>query len=201
MRGPAPLPPYVDPAAPSLLRALPAPRKALFLDRDGVININHGYVHTPALTDWVDGIFDLVAHAQAAGFALVVVTNQAGIARGYYDEAGFERYTRWMHGYFARHGTPLLATYHCPHHPEAGLGELKVACGCRKPAPGMLLQAARDWEIDLSRSVLVGDQPSDIEAATRAGAGAAFLLGGAGFGAVMRWLDDQPRSRPAPVSG
>ncbi|WP_447585104.1 D-glycero-alpha-D-manno-heptose-1,7-bisphosphate 7-phosphatase [Pseudoxanthomonas mexicana] len=185
----APLAPYTDPAAPSLLRTLPAPRKALFLDRDGVINVNHGYVHTPEQTDWVAGIFELVEHAHAAGFVPVVVTNQAGIARGYYDEAQFERYTCWMHECFAQRGTPLLATYHCPHHPEAGLGEWKVACGCRKPEPGMLLQASRDWKLDLSLSVLVGDQRSDIEAAGRAGVRTAFLLGDVGFGDVMRWLD------------
>lgn len=166
-------------AAPGLAGcAGPGPYRALFLDRDGVININHGYVHTPERTDWVPGIFDLARAARGAGYVLVVVTNQAGIARGYYTRAEFETYTRWMHARFEREGAPLLATYYCPHHPEAGIGELKVDCGCRKPAPGMLLRAIAEYRLDPSASVLVGDSGSDLQAAAAAGVGRAFLLDG-----------------------
>ena len=157
----------------------PGPHRALFLDRDGVINVNHGYVHTPERTDWVPGIFERARAARAAGRVLVVVTNQAGIARGYYDRARFEDYTRWMHERFAREGAPLLATYYCPHHPDAGIGELKVACGCRKPAPGMLLEAARRHRLDLAASVMLGDKPSDAEAARNAGVGRYVPVSGA----------------------
>ena len=150
--------------------------RALFLDRDGVINVNHGYVHTPEQTDWIPGIFELARAARAAGFVIVVVTNQAGIARGYYDVGQFERYTRWMHARFEQEGAPLLATYYCPHHPEAGTGALRVSCTCRKPEPGMLLAAIADWQIDPARSILVGDKPSDIEAARRAGVGHGLLV-------------------------
>ena len=87
--------------------------KALFLDRDGVININHGYVCTPDRTDWVPGIFELCALARDAGYVLLVVTNQAGIARGYYSEAGFLEYTRWRHGEFSIRGVDILATIYC----------------------------------------------------------------------------------------
>lgn len=162
--------------------------RALFLDRDGVINVNHGYVHTPDKTDWIDGIFDLAASARTAGFVLVVVTNQAGIGRGYYTDAQFREYTRWMHGVFSERGVPLLATYYCPDHPEAVSPEYRRDSGCRKPQPGMLLAAARDWDIDLSASVLVGDQPGDIEAALRAGVGARFLAADGRFGEVLAWF-------------
>mgnify|MGYP001102487457 FL=1 len=158
----------------------PGPHKALFLDRDGVINVNHGYVHTPGQTDWVPGIFDLARAARAAGYALVVVTNQAGIARGYYDEAQFRAYTRWVHARFEAEGAPIAATYFCPHHPEAGLGELKVACGCRKPEPGMLLEAIGRHGLDPAGSVMVGDTPKDMEAAAAAGVVRRFLLCGPG---------------------
>lgn len=149
---------------------------ALFLDRDGVINADHGYVHTPDDTDWVPGIFDLCRRASELGMPRIVVTNQAGIARGLYTEASFRQYTTWMHGEFARRGTPLLATFYCPHHPQAGLGGLKVDCDCRKPGAAMLEAASRMYGIDLSTSVLVGDKVSDIQAGRAAGIGRCFLL-------------------------
>lgn len=153
-------------------------RRALFLDRDGVVNINHGYVHTPEQTEWVPGIFELARSARDAGLVIVIVTNQAGIARGYYSEAQFEAYTRWMHDCFAREGAPLLATYYCPHHPEFGLGELRVSCECRKPKPGMLLHAGARFGLDLRRSIMLGDKPSDAEAAHAAGVGTYVGLDG-----------------------
>ena len=157
--------------------ALPAGgvRRALFLDRDGIVNVNHGYVHTPEATDWVPGVFELARAARCAGWLLVVATNQAGIARGYYDRAQFEDYTRWVHARFAAEGAPLAATYYCPHHPEAGIGALGVECGCRKPKPGLLLRAAVDLDIDLAASMLLGDSPSDIAAADAAGIPLAVL--------------------------
>ena len=176
--------PYLDPDLARWLDATAAPRRALFLDRDGVINVDHGYVHTPDRTDWVPGIFELVAQAGAAGFLPVVVTNQAGIARGYYDEAAFLTYTEWVHDEFRRRGAPLAATYFCPHHPDAGLGELRRACGCRKPEPGMLLAAAQRLDLDLQASLLVGDNESDIEAAVRAGVGATRRVVAGGGGAA-----------------
>ncbi len=151
-------------------------RRALFLDRDGVINVNHGYVHMPKQTDWVPGIFDLARAARNAGFVLVVVTNQAGIARGYYTVEQFERYTRWVHTRFADEGAPLLATYYCPHHPDAGFGDLRTECDCRKPRPGMFMQAIRDFGLDPAASTIVGDSPADIQAAMVAGVGSRWLL-------------------------
>lgn len=157
-------------------------RRALFLDRDGVINEDFGYVHTPDRTEWVDGIFDLCNRAQALGMTIVVVTNQAGIARGYYTEPEFLAYTTWMVEQFRLRGIEIQAVYHCPHHPEMGKGALKIACDCRKPAPGMILRAAREHSLDLSRSALVGDKVSDIRAADAAGVGLPILVGQDGIG-------------------
>ena len=168
--------PYLDPGADALLVVASSPRKALFLDRDGVINVNHGYVHTPANTDWVPGIFELVADANARGYLPIVVTNQAGIGRGLYDEAMFLDYTAWMHAQFASRGTPLLATFWCPHHPEAGVGDYRVECACRKPQPGMLLAAIARFGIDPAHSLLVGDTPGDAQAAQAAGVRAHLLV-------------------------
>ncbi|MGH8037806.1 MAG: D-glycero-alpha-D-manno-heptose-1,7-bisphosphate 7-phosphatase [Stenotrophomonas sp.] len=158
----------LNPASPG---RLPATRRALLLDRDGVINVNFGYVHTPDTTQWVEGIFDLCRAAQAAGFGLVVVTNQAGIGRGLYTEAQFADYTLWMMDQLAAHDIEILRTYYCPHHPVAGLGEYRVECECRKPRPGMILAAASDLGIDLATSIMIGDKASDMLAARAAGVG------------------------------
>ncbi|GHC09827.1 D-glycero-alpha-D-manno-heptose-1,7-bisphosphate 7-phosphatase [Thermomonas carbonis] len=167
--------PYMDPSADAQLASLPVPRKALFLDRDGVVNINHGYVHTPANTDWVPGIFELVADAHARGYLPIVVTNQAGIGRGLYDEVAFLAYTAWMHAQFAARNTPLLATFWCPHHPDAGNGDYRADCMCRKPAPGMLLDAIARYGIDPAQSSMIGDKQGDLEAAAAAGVPARLL--------------------------
>lgn len=155
-----------------------APRPALFLDRDGVVNVNHGYVHRAEDTQFVPGIFELCRSAQAAGCALVIVTNQAGIARGYYDTARYHAYSGWLRGTLAAQGVLLDGIYHCPHHPESGVGAWRRACACRKPAPGMILQAASDLGLDLAHSAVLGDSLSDIEAGRRAGVGLLLMLRG-----------------------
>lgn len=144
-------------------------RKALFLDRDGVINVDHGYVHRVDQIEFCDGIFDLVRHARALGYAVVVVTNQAGIGRGFYTEADFRKLTAWMLAEFDRRGAKIDRVYHCPDHPVHGLGEHRRESSWRKPNPGMLLQAARDMGLVLQSSVMVGDKGSDIVAGQRAG--------------------------------
>lgn len=171
-------------------------RKALFLDRDGVINVNHGYVHTPEQTDWVPGIFEFCRMAQDAGYLLVVVTNQAGIARGYYSEEQFLDYTRWVHEQFESRGVPLLATYYCPHHPDAGVEPWRLDCECRKPQPGMLLAAKARFGLSMQDSVLVGDQPSDLAAAAAAGVPRAIMVDCAlesPFDAAKTLFDEQAR--------
>ena len=155
---------------------MPAPRKALFLDRDGVINIDHGYVCTPDRTDFVDGIFALCTRAQALGYRLIIATNQAGIARGYFSEADFGAFMDWMRGVFREHGVEFTAVYYCPHHASEGLGAYRIACDCRKPAPGMLRQAIREHALDAKHCALIGDKDSDIDAGRAAGVGCLIRL-------------------------
>jgi len=145
-------------------------RKALFLDRDGVINIDHGYVSQIEDFEFVDGILDFIKEAQARGYLLVIVTNQSGIGRGYYTSEDFERLTAWMLEKMRQAGITIDRehVFHCPHDPDEG-------CDCRKPMPGMLIEAAKRFEIDLKNSWMIGDKPSDIEAGKRAGVGHTYL--------------------------
>jgi D-glycero-D-manno-heptose 1,7-bisphosphate phosphatase len=152
--------------------------RALFLDRDGVINQETGYLYRPADVRWVEGIFPLCRTAVELGYKLVVVTNQSGIARGLYTEEDFLLLMDWMRSEFLAQGAPLDAVYFCPFHPRHGLGEYLREHEDRKPGPGMLLRAARELHLHLAGSVLVGDRCSDIAAANAAGVGRAFLLRG-----------------------
>lgn len=151
-------------------------RPALFLDRDGVINIDHAYVHKREDFDFVDGIFDLVRTARARGHLVFVITNQAGIGRGKYTEADFHALTEWMCGEFASRGAPIDKVYFCPYHAEHGIGHYKAESPFRKPNPGMILQAAQEFGVDLTASVLLGDMETDIQAGTRAGIGRTLLF-------------------------
>ncbi|MDX1451824.1 MAG: HAD family hydrolase [Oleiphilaceae bacterium] len=144
------------------------PRKALFLDRDGIINVNHGYVHQPAQFEWVPGIRSLLKAAQRKHYTLVIVTNQSGVARGYYSAEQYQAFERWIEHQLWREGIVIQHTYHCPHHPKVN-GPNRRSCACRKPRPGMLIKAARDFDISLKHSLMVGDSRSDAEAALRAG--------------------------------
>lgn len=145
------------------------PRAALFLDRDGIINLDYGYVHTLKDFHFVDGIFELVRMAQAAGLATFVITNQAGIGRGYYTEDEFYALNDYMIQQFQMRGLQIDKIYYCPHHPTEGLGRYLQECLCRKPKPGMILQASSEFDIDLHCSVLIGDKESDILAGKSAG--------------------------------
>ena len=138
--------------------------RALFLDRDGVINIEKNYLYKIDDFEFIDGIFELCKHYLELGYLIFVVTNQSGIARKYYSEDDFLKLTEWMLTAFKEKGIDIQQVYFCPHHPEIS-GE----CRCRKPEPGMILDAAREYDIDLSQSLLVGDKERDIEAALNAG--------------------------------
>lgn len=137
-------------------------KPALFLDRDGVINVDHAYVHRKEDFEFIEGIFELCRYARNHGFLICVITNQAGIARGYYTEEDFLCLSDWMCQIFRGQGAPIDKVYFCPTHPKHGIGRYKVDSIFRKPGPGMILQAANDLSIDLSRSVLVGDKETDI---------------------------------------
>ena len=152
--------------------------KALFLDRDGVINHEVGYLHSSTDVRWVEGIFELCRTAAKLEYRLVVVTNQSGIARGFYTEAQFEALMLWMRAEFKARGVALDAVYFCPYHPEHGLGAYKREHEDRKPAPGMLLRAAKDLKLNVGESVMVGDRCSDVAAANAAGLKRMFLLRG-----------------------
>ncbi|MFC5299806.1 D-glycero-alpha-D-manno-heptose-1,7-bisphosphate 7-phosphatase [Azospira restricta] len=150
--------------------------RALLLDRDGVINVNHGYVHSKDNFDFIEGIFDLVRTARALGYRVVVVTNQAGIGRGYYSEAQFHELTAWMCEQFERQGAPIDKVYFSPYHPTAGIGEYRQDEDTRKPGPGMILRAHRELGVSLEKSILIGDKPSDIQAGVAAGVGLNILF-------------------------
>ena len=142
---------------------------ALFLDRDGVINIDHAYVCKREDFEFIDGIFNLCKKAKTLGYLICIVTNQAGIGRGYYSENDFLLLTDWMCDVFRGEGVVIDRVFFCPTHPEHGVGEYKVDSLFRKPGPGMILQAADELGIDLAGSVLVGDKETDIEAGIAAG--------------------------------
>jgi len=151
--------------------------KALFLDRDGVVNHEVGYLHRPEDVRWVDGIVPLCRTAMDLGYKLVVVTNQSGIARGFYTMAQYEELTAWIRAELLLESVVLDAVYCCPYHPE-GLGEYRREHEDRKPGPGMLLRAAQELGVKLAESVMIGDRCSDIGAANAAGLRQAFLLRG-----------------------
>ena len=157
---------------------MPQGHKALFLDRDGVINHEVGYLHHSADVVFVEGIFPLVRLAQSQGYKTVVVTNQSGIARGLYTETQFHTLMDWMQSEFLRENASLDAVYFCPFHPTQGQGHYAVESPDRKPSPGMLLRAAQDLDLNLSQSILIGDRCTDVQAAKAAGLRQSFLIAG-----------------------
>lgn len=144
-------------------------RAALLLDRDGTINVDRGWVHRPEDFVWIDDAREAIKWANERGILVLVITNQSGIARGYYTEQEFRAFTAWIDRELARVGGHIDATYHCPHHPTDGKGEYLQVCRCRKPAPGLVEQALADWRFDPLRSVMIGDGDRDMDAAANAG--------------------------------
>jgi len=151
--------------------------KALFLDRDGIINIDHGYVFQKENFEFSDGIFELCAKAKASGFLIIVITNQSGIGRGKYTEADFELLCDWMKSEFLKKDISIDDIFYCPHHPTSAKGDYLAACYCRKPEPGMILAAQKKHDIALEQSVFIGDKKSDMLAANSAGVKNRLLVG------------------------
>jgi D-glycero-D-manno-heptose 1,7-bisphosphate phosphatase len=145
--------------------------KALFLDRDGTINVEKNYVFKIDDFEFRDGIFELVNEFCMRGYLIFVITNQAGIARGFYSEKDFLLLNDWMVEQFRDKGIIITKVYFCPHHPE-----FNGACLCRKPNPGMLLRARSEYDLDLSNSILIGDKLSDIQAGLNAQVGTNYLI-------------------------
>jgi D-glycero-D-manno-heptose 1,7-bisphosphate phosphatase len=155
-------------------------KKAVFLDRDGTINVEVQYLSAVADFQFIAEVPQALKRLKDAGFLLVVVTNQSGIGRGYYDEAALEAIHSHMHAELADSGAAIDACYFCPHHPEHALGHYRKECACRKPLPGMLQQAAAELDIDLTASFMIGDKLADVEAGINAGCTSLMVLTGYG---------------------
>ncbi len=140
-------------------------RPAAFLDRDGVLNVDHGYVYRPEQLEWIEGAPEAVRILNEAGYYVFVITNQSGIARGLYNESDLKAFHAHMQESLASHGAHIDAFYYCPHHPDGTVKAFSLHCRCRKPGTGMLEQAANEWSIDIGRSFLIGDRDDDVSAA------------------------------------
>jgi D-glycero-D-manno-heptose 1,7-bisphosphate phosphatase len=151
--------------------------RAAFLDRDGVINLDHGYTYQWEQFEFLPGVPEALRQLQDAGFQLIVVSNQSGIGRGFYSDGDLATLNAHIAQYLTTEfGVAITGFYHCPHHPTDAQGEFLQVCDCRKPAPGMIVTAARDHHIDITASLLVGDKSSDIEAGRAAGVGRLFRV-------------------------
>lgn len=153
--------------------------KVFFLDRDGVINIDGDYVSTVEDFQFLDGVFDSCRIILSQGYKIILITNQSGIGRGFYTEEQFFELTHWMLHKFKEERIDVTDVYFCPHHPTDAAEPYKVDCDCRKPKPGMILQAKGEHNIDLTQSVLVGDRLSDIASGQSAGVGFMYLVSSA----------------------
>jgi D-glycero-D-manno-heptose 1,7-bisphosphate phosphatase len=161
-----------------------AARPAAFFDRDGVLNVDRGYAHKPEQLEWIEGAPESVHLLNEAGYYVFVITNQSGVARGYYDEAAVTAFHAHMQDELKLHGAHIDAFYYCPHHPEGIVKSLALVCDCRKPRTGMLEQAVREWSVDVGRSFLIGDKDDDVAAA------AAFNIRAIKFNSANQSLPD-----------
>ncbi|MGD0103007.1 MAG: HAD-IIIA family hydrolase [Rhodopila sp.] len=153
-------------------------RRALFLDRDGVLNIDHGYIGSRERFDWMHGALDAIRYATEAGWHVFIVTNQSGVARGLYTEDAVCDLLGWMADEARAAGGTIDDVRFCPFHPEATLDAYRQAHSWRKPLPGMVLDLIRVWELDPGQALLVGDQATDMEAAAAAGVAGRLFPGG-----------------------
>lgn len=158
--------------------------KAVFLDRDGTINEEVHYLHRPEDLRLLPGAAEAIRMLKEAGFTLIVITNQAGVARGYYTCGDVEALHVYMNKQLQKEGGVIDAFYYCPHHPLHGIGEYKVVCHCRKPDIGMFEMAEKDFAVDKSRSYMIGDKELDIEAGHNYGVES--ILVGTGYGAKLK---------------
>jgi len=146
-------------------------KKGLFLDRDGIINIDKGYIHKVKDVEFVEGIFELCKKMQSEGYLIFVVTNQAGIDRGMYKPSDVDTLHAFMAEEFKKHGITVTKFRFCPHHPE-----FSGPCSCRKPEPGMIVKNIEEFDIDPGESIMIGDKPSDTQAGKNAGVKTCILV-------------------------
>ena len=137
-------------------------RKAVFLDRDGTINVEKGYLYRIKDFEYINGVVEALKQKKKMGYTLVIITNQSGIARGYYAEETFLSLTRWMVSDLQQKGIPVAGVYYCPHHPDGGVKKYAVACECRKPGTKLFWQAQEDLQVDMEHSYAIGDKMRDI---------------------------------------
>jgi D-glycero-D-manno-heptose 1,7-bisphosphate phosphatase len=163
-------------------------RPAVFLDRDGTLNEDTGYVHRVEEFRWLPGAIAAVRRLNAAGYYVFVVTNQSGVARGLFDEAAVRDLHAWMNEELRRAGAHIDDMRYCPHHPDAAVAVYRVTCACRKPAPGMILDLMRSWPVIAEASIAIGDKERDAAAGRAAGIAAEVVSAGALEGAVERLL-------------
>jgi D-glycero-D-manno-heptose 1,7-bisphosphate phosphatase len=172
-------------------RSRPMMRPAVFLDRDGVLNVDVGYAHRPDQIEWIPGAHDAVAHLAGRGYLVFVVTNQAGVARGYYDEATVNGLHAWMTSQLVASGGRIDDWRYCPSHPDGVIAEYVRVDPWRKPEPGMLIDLIACHDVDVAGSFLIGDRDSDVEAARRAGIAGYRFDGGDLFDFVTQVLADR----------
>lgn len=146
-------------------------KRALFLDRDGVVNVEKDYLFKIEDFEFIDGIFELCLHYQELGYLIFVVTNQSGIARDYYSEKDFSTLTTWMINEFFKNNINISKVYYCPHYPR-----ISGKCSCRKPNNGMLLEAKEEFDLNMANSIIIGDKERDIEAGLNAGLSETYLF-------------------------
>ena len=169
-------------------------RKAVFFDRDGVLNVDKGYLSRIEDFQWIDGAKEALAMLTRLGYAIVVVTNQSGVARGYYTEADVQKLHAWMCQEAKRAGGVITAVYYCPYLEGAPLKAYDKQSDWRKPAPGMVLQAVKDYDIDMAQSFMIGDMPRDVECGERAGMQGYLFQGGRLDAFVRHIIEERKQS-------
>jgi D-glycero-D-manno-heptose 1,7-bisphosphate phosphatase len=177
-------------------------RAAVFFDRDGVLNLDHGYVGNVERFEWIEGAPEAVRLVNQSGRLAFVVTNQSGVARGFFDEADVQAVHAHMQRELRGIGAHVDEFRYCAHHPHGSVARYVCDCGCRKPRPGMIVDLIARWNVDPAASLMIGDKPSDLEAARAAGVPAAHYTGGNLAEVLARYLEggsetsQPPREQP-----